>query len=458
MKLAIAAGGDGVVGGVITHLAASELPLGILPLGTANDIARSFRIPQHLPYAVEVLAQGHTQPIDVGVARPAAQAPRQAQQESILASKAPQKQACFAHALTVGLNVQFARIATNVATRQRFGRLAYPVAALEALRSHEALEVGLHFDGLFFPPAHRFRRRARQASPASLDAFPALRCRAFQVTVVNTPLFGGRWQFAIPAASFSDRRLDIVVIEERDIGDLNKRLAHFFHPEDHPSEQSARTHASYLTRYPAELTGIPGIHHLQARGVIHRMQLSVGRCEVRHQCRFRSRVKSCRSWCQLLEEIIHNEEGTKHMHRYQETRSRRHEAEPRRCRRLPYRISCLSQFYRFLNSHAFEYLSTHGSLMFSGRTCLGLPLCGETCRTHDTRVPEGEHDGVQGKAGASRRERSSRCNGADDPHRGAMLSNLSPQWSAKIPTPARNPRSGRALLPNRLGNERTVRL
>src|SRR5690349_8479000 len=51
MMLAIAAGGDGVVGGVITHLAASDLPLGILPLGTSNDIARSLRIPQNLPQA-----------------------------------------------------------------------------------------------------------------------------------------------------------------------------------------------------------------------------------------------------------------------------------------------------------------------------------------------------------------------------------------------------------------------
>ena len=35
MTLAIAAGGDGVVGGVITHLAAGRLSLGILPLGVA---------------------------------------------------------------------------------------------------------------------------------------------------------------------------------------------------------------------------------------------------------------------------------------------------------------------------------------------------------------------------------------------------------------------------------------
>jgi diacylglycerol kinase family enzyme len=176
MMLAIAAGGDGVVGGVIAHLAAGGLPLGILPLGTANDIARSLRIPHNLPQAVEVIAQGHTQPIDIGVAWPVAKAP---QQEPTLAPTMPQKQACFAHALTVGLNVQF----------------------------------------------------------------------------------------AVRSASFSDRLLDIVVIEERGRGYLNKRLAHFFHPEGRVSAQPARTHASYPTRHPAELTGIPGIHHLQARGV-----------------------------------------------------------------------------------------------------------------------------------------------------------------------------------------------
>jgi diacylglycerol kinase (ATP) len=268
MELAIAAGGDGVVGGVIAHLAASGLPLGILPLGTGNDIARSLRIPLNLPQAVEVIAQGYIQPIDIGVAWPIALAPQQAQQEPALAPTVPQKQAYFAHALTVGQNVQFARIATNVATRQRFGRLAYPVAALQAAGTHEALEVELHFDGLFFPSAHRSMHRPRRAPPAPIDAPTALRCRAFQVTVVNTPFFGGPWQIAVPAASFSDRLLDIIVIEERGIGELNKRLAEFFPPEGHAPARPTRTHASYPTRHPAELPGIPGIHQLQARGVI----------------------------------------------------------------------------------------------------------------------------------------------------------------------------------------------
>src|SRR5437773_12089346 len=45
IDLVVAAGGDGLVGGVIPHVLKEELPLGILPLGTANDVARTVGIP-----------------------------------------------------------------------------------------------------------------------------------------------------------------------------------------------------------------------------------------------------------------------------------------------------------------------------------------------------------------------------------------------------------------------------
>jgi diacylglycerol kinase (ATP) len=268
MALAIAAGGDGTVGGVITHLAAGGLPLGILPLGTSNDIARSLRIPQNLPQAVEVIVQGHSRPIDIGAAWPIARSPRQAQQETAPAPTLPPEQACFAHALTVGLNVQFARIATDVATRERFGRLAYPVAALRVAGSHQALEVEMHFDGLFFPSAHRPMHGPTPTSPAPSGAATVLRYRAVQVTVVNTPFFGGRWQIPIPTASFSDRLLDIIVFEDTSPGELNKGLAEFFQPGSHVPPRPTRTHESYSARHPAELPGMPpGMHYFQARGV-----------------------------------------------------------------------------------------------------------------------------------------------------------------------------------------------
>src|SRR5579862_8229264 len=58
VNLAIAAGGDGLIGGVISHIAECGLPLGILPLGTANDIARSLRIPLELDLAARTIATG----------------------------------------------------------------------------------------------------------------------------------------------------------------------------------------------------------------------------------------------------------------------------------------------------------------------------------------------------------------------------------------------------------------
>jgi diacylglycerol kinase family enzyme len=58
VDVAIAAGGDGLVGGVMTHIAKSDLPLGILPLGTSNDIARALLIPQDIDEAAQVIVQG----------------------------------------------------------------------------------------------------------------------------------------------------------------------------------------------------------------------------------------------------------------------------------------------------------------------------------------------------------------------------------------------------------------
>ena len=50
-RLVIAAGGDGTVGSVAGHLAGADNPLGILPLGTGNDFARSLDIPLNPSWA-----------------------------------------------------------------------------------------------------------------------------------------------------------------------------------------------------------------------------------------------------------------------------------------------------------------------------------------------------------------------------------------------------------------------
>jgi len=250
VDVAIAAGGDGLIGGVITHIAESGLPLGILPLGTSNDIARSLDIPLALAEAVRVIARGKQQKMDIGMAQPAEQAPHAAQDDHLTA----RSHGYFAHALTVGLNVQFAKIATNVATRQRYGRLAYSVAALDVWVHREPLDVALSFTGLAGPNGKTIH---------NADQPPALYCRALEVAVINAPVFGGQWQMSLPRASIDDHLLDIVVIENIGLERMNAAIAQLFHPWQPQAETEAAP-----VRHPAELSGIPGLHHFQATGVL----------------------------------------------------------------------------------------------------------------------------------------------------------------------------------------------
>lgn len=66
LDMVIVAGGDGTCNAVLTSLRSADLPLGILPLGTANDLARTLGIPSTIPGACEVIAAGNTRTIDLG--------------------------------------------------------------------------------------------------------------------------------------------------------------------------------------------------------------------------------------------------------------------------------------------------------------------------------------------------------------------------------------------------------
>jgi len=69
----IAAGGDGgiseVVNGIMQATSLDNLPagpLGLIPLGTANDITDMLNIPRDLGEAVQIIKAGHTRTIDLG--------------------------------------------------------------------------------------------------------------------------------------------------------------------------------------------------------------------------------------------------------------------------------------------------------------------------------------------------------------------------------------------------------
>lgn len=59
------AGGDGTISAAAGVLAGTEVPFGILPLGTLNHFAKDLALPLDLDGAAGVIAAGHTRQIDV---------------------------------------------------------------------------------------------------------------------------------------------------------------------------------------------------------------------------------------------------------------------------------------------------------------------------------------------------------------------------------------------------------
>jgi diacylglycerol kinase (ATP) len=67
-ELVVVAGGDGTIREVASGMVKTGVPLGILPLGTFNNLALSLGIPREIDGACDILARGHPRKIDVGLA------------------------------------------------------------------------------------------------------------------------------------------------------------------------------------------------------------------------------------------------------------------------------------------------------------------------------------------------------------------------------------------------------
>jgi len=65
--LVVAAGGDGTINEVVNGLAGGlgSARLGIVPLGTGNDFARTINVPADVEQAVDLIAMGHTRKLDI---------------------------------------------------------------------------------------------------------------------------------------------------------------------------------------------------------------------------------------------------------------------------------------------------------------------------------------------------------------------------------------------------------
>jgi len=177
--LIVVCGGDGSIASAAPAVIESGLPLGIIPAGTANDLARTLTIPIDFAAATDLIVQGHRRRIDVGMVNGHA----------------------FFNVASIGLSSELAqRLDPDI--KKRFGRLGYAVAALRILAG-----------------ARRFRARiVEKGSTTSV--------RTYQVAVGNGRLYGGG-NVIEETAAIDDGALDLYSLEMRNLWKLALMLRAF---------------------------------------------------------------------------------------------------------------------------------------------------------------------------------------------------------------------------------------
>ncbi|MFT8873023.1 MAG: diacylglycerol kinase family lipid kinase [Sporolactobacillus sp.] len=198
--LVIAAGGDGTVNEVVSGLAEQDgrPRLGVLPLGTTNDFARSVGIPRDITKACDILCGGAEMAIDVGK----------------VTFSVPQRLGHRVPLVPVGGKVDH-RYFINIAGGGRLteltydvpsklktmlGQLAYYIKGIEMLPSIRPVEVTIHYDDHVFSG------------------------NMMMFLISNTNSVGGFEKLA-PDASLSDGRFDLIILKEANLPEFARLVS-----------------------------------------------------------------------------------------------------------------------------------------------------------------------------------------------------------------------------------------
>ena len=168
-RLVMAWGGDGTINEVASALAFGDVPLGIVPAGSGNGLARQLSISRTPADAIRRAIGAEPRRIDVG----------------------EMGDRLFVNVAGIGFDAHVAW-KFNEAGRRRRGLVTYASIACRALMTYE-------------PASYAIRINDDASAPA---------VRAVLVTVANSPEFGNGAIIA-PGARVDDGQLDLVVMEER---------------------------------------------------------------------------------------------------------------------------------------------------------------------------------------------------------------------------------------------------
>ncbi len=182
MEIVLVGGGDGTVSEAARELVHTPATLGILPIGTFNNIARSVGIPHDLPAACGIITQGHHREIDVGLAN---------------------NSRFFFEAAGAGLDATLFPIGEEI----KGGRWTRVLQAARLTLQYGAQPFEITFDRSVEEALPSERKRRRKDRALRLHQ---LRRRALLVVVANGPYYGGGYTVA-PDARLSDGRLTLSV-------------------------------------------------------------------------------------------------------------------------------------------------------------------------------------------------------------------------------------------------------
>jgi len=171
VDMVIVGGGDGTLNAAVQGLVGTHLPLGILPLGTANDLARTLGIPPSVPEACQIIAGGQLRSIDLGWVNGQ----------------------YFLNTASMGLSVKITRNLTSEAKRT-WGVLAYAATAIQVLLK-----------------ARPFQAEIRWRAPNS-EKEESVQVKTLQIAVGNGLYYGGGMAVAHDA-DVDDQRLDLYSLE-----------------------------------------------------------------------------------------------------------------------------------------------------------------------------------------------------------------------------------------------------
>lgn len=191
--IVIAAGGDGTVRAVAETMVESDKPMGVLPVGTGNLLARNLELPlTGVHEALDVIVHGRTRAIDVGWLRVTefADMPRNGDHPN-QPDHEPDTERRHLFLVIAGLGFDAALVATADSNlKKRVGWVAYFVAGLSHLQAR------------------------RMRATLQLDDSPPVEARARSIMVGNCGMLPGGVTL-LPDAVLDDGVLDVAAVDVR---------------------------------------------------------------------------------------------------------------------------------------------------------------------------------------------------------------------------------------------------